>query len=123
MLVAVTGASGFIGGHVARRLVADGHRVIGYGRRPDPGLGFEYARWDITGEPAQDLPRVDAVVHCAGSVTEWGSDKEFDAANVAGTRHVLDGFTTARSFVHMSSASVYDLASPKRDVTEDAPLA
>jgi nucleoside-diphosphate-sugar epimerase len=127
MAVAVTGASGFIGGQVARRLLVGGHRVVAYGRRPDPGLpdhpDLEYRRWDITRPLSGDQPDVDAVVHCAGSVTEWGSDDEFDAANMTGTHNVLEAFADARSFVHMSSASVYDLEATKRDISEDAPLA
>ena len=125
MLIAVTGASGFVGGHVVARLLESGHSVIGYGRRSDPALAlhprFDYRRWDITSGPIQ--AEADAVVHCAGSVTEWGSDAEFDAANVTGTQNVLDSFRGAGVFVHVSTASVYDLPAKKLGITEEAPLA
>jgi len=52
-----------------------------------------------------------------------GPGRTFDAANVTGTHNVLEAFADARSFVHMSSASVYDLEATKRDISEDAPLA
>jgi nucleoside-diphosphate-sugar epimerase len=111
---------------VVRRLLDSGHRVIGYGRRRESGLPdhprFEYRRWDIAEGRAQGAP-VDGAVHCAGSVTEWGSDAEFEAANVTGTRNVLATFDEAKSFVHMSTGSVYDLRAAKRDIGEDAPLA
>jgi 2-alkyl-3-oxoalkanoate reductase len=125
MLIAVTGASGFVGGHVVEGFLQHGHSVIGYGRRANPMLPehprFDYRRWDITsGSIRADA---DAVVHCAGSVTEWGSDADFQAANVTGTRNVLDTFRGTGVFVHMSTASVYDLTAQKLGVTEDTPLA
>jgi nucleoside-diphosphate-sugar epimerase len=125
MLIAVTGASGFVGGHVVEGLLNHGHSVIGYGRRTNPTLPqhprLDYRRWDITAGPIR--ADADAVVHCAGSVTEWGSDADFQAANVTGTRNVLDTFRGAGVFVHISTASVYDLTTQKLGVTEDAPLA
>jgi nucleoside-diphosphate-sugar epimerase len=125
MLIAVTGASGFVGGHVVARLLENGHRVIGYGRRSDPALPvhprFDYRPWDITSGPIR--AEADAVVHCAGSVMEWGNDAEFDAANVTGTQNVLDSFRGAGVFVHVSTASVYDLTANKLGITEEAPLA
>ena len=121
MLIAVTGATGFVGGHAARRLLRDGHRVIAFGRRPACDVkGADYRRWDITHGPI-DVGRVDAVVHCAGSVAEWGRAQEFEAANVIGTRNVLRSFRDAAVFVHLSSASVYDLTSPKVEIAEDVP--
>ncbi|MCI4084451.1 NAD-dependent epimerase/dehydratase family protein [Streptomyces sp. MMS21 TC-5] len=64
-MIAVTGASGFCGGHVARAAVAAGARVVGLGRRPGP-VG-EHRFWDATaGDP--DLTGVELVVHCAAAV-------------------------------------------------------
>jgi nucleoside-diphosphate-sugar epimerase len=124
-LIAVTGASGFVGGHVVDCLVQNGHSVIGYGRRARPALPehprFDYRRWDITSGPLR--AEADAVVHCAGTVTEWGSDADFDAGNVTGTQNVLDTFRGAEVFVHISTASVYDLTAQKLGVTEKTPLA
>jgi nucleoside-diphosphate-sugar epimerase len=114
-----------VGSHVVARLLQHGHSVTGYGRRTDPTLPqhprFDYRRWDITSGPIR--AEADAVVHCAGSVTEWGSDADFEAANVTGTRNVLDTFRGAAVFVHISTASVYDLTAQKLGVTEDTPFA
>ena len=109
--IAVTGASGFFGGRVMRHLQSLGHTVYGFGGRPrdriDADLQLAYASWDITVGPLADAPEVDAVVHCAAKVIDWGPRDEFISANVVGTRNVLATWPDAR-FVHISTASVYD---------------
>lgn len=109
--VAVTGASGFVGGRAADHLESRGYEVHRFGRRAAEGLP-EHAReryrsWDIESGPLADPPEVDAVVHCAGAVDDWGTYEPFRRANVDGTRHVLATWPNAR-IVHVSSASVYD---------------
>jgi nucleoside-diphosphate-sugar epimerase len=125
VLIAVTGATGFVGGHVVRTLLENGHEIVAYGRRPDspwqPRPGLEYQPWDITSGPIDGA--ADGVVHCAGSVTEWGSDEQFNATNVIGTHNVLDSFRHTRVFVHISTASVYNLSTRKHSLTEESPLA
>ena len=119
--IAVTGATGFVGGHLVRHLVSRGDRVIAFGRRDaifaEP---VTYRRWTLPNELAHP-PVVDAVVHCAGSVSDWGPDATFQLVNVEGTRRVLATFAQAR-FVHLSTASVYDPWHPKDHVAEDAPF-
>jgi nucleoside-diphosphate-sugar epimerase len=109
--VAVTGASGFVGSKAADWLEARGYEVLRFGRRaaeriPEPARAT-YRSWDIEQGPLDDAPAVDAVVHCAGAVDDWGTFEPFRRANVDGTRTVLATFPEAR-FVHVSSASVYD---------------
>lgn len=118
MRVAVTGASGFVGGAVCRAAAARGWEVLAYGRRPHADLGvLPYTSWDLVhGEPPAE--RVDAVIHCAGSVTDWGPPREIWQANVTGTRNAMAAFPGAR-FVHVSTASVYDPFRPTVMATED----
>lgn len=127
MRIAVTGASGFVGGTVCRALTQNGHTVLAYGRRRSVArehiAGADYHSWDLAHGPLPDAPDVDAVIHCAGSVTDWGPVADLFAANLTGTRTALATFPGAR-FVHVSTASVYDPFRPSVMATEEqAPVA
>lgn len=121
--IAVTGASGFCGGHVARAAAAGGAEVVCPGRRPGP-VG-EHRFWDAAhGDP--DLSGVDVVVHCAAAVGDPapGSRAEalMRAVNVDGTQRLLRA-AGGRPVVWVSSASVYDPRLDRGLVTEDHPRA
>jgi nucleoside-diphosphate-sugar epimerase len=120
--IAVTGASGFVGGAVSRALAAEGATVFAFGRRPAVASGHvggaAYRSWDLTRGPLPDAPAVDAVVHCAGSVTDWGPAAALFAANLTGTRNASASFPGTR-FVHVSTASVYDPFRPSIMARED----
>jgi nucleoside-diphosphate-sugar epimerase len=120
--VAVTGASGFVGGCVARFLAQRGHDVVALGRRPATQLRSSFAtyvQWDVRRGPIA-LPDIDGVVHCAAQVGQWGPEREYRAVNVDGMRAVLETFGHAARFVHISTASVYATDQPKERVSEDA---
>ncbi|MRG60839.1 NAD-dependent epimerase/dehydratase family protein [Agromyces sp. CFH 90414] len=121
MRIAVTGASGFIGGAIATALADDGHRVVGYGRRP---VGWShpsgtYRVWDLARGPLREPDRVDAVVHCAGLSDPWAGFERALLANRGGTRSVVRTFP-GRRIVHVSTSAVYDAASASVQVAEDA---
>jgi nucleoside-diphosphate-sugar epimerase len=124
MRVAVTGATGFIGGAIARGLADDGHQVVALGRRTDASLpaGLGYRRWDLAESPPGDLPEVDAVVHAAAEVADWGTWDRFQAVTVEGTRRLLERYPEARLIV-VGSASVYDPFRPHLGAREgEAPV-
>ena len=122
MRVAVTGASGFVGGAVAVALAKKGHEVFAFGRRPaheTPQALPNYAQWDIE-MPLERTPDVDALVHCAARVGDWGRDFDYQRTNVGGTQQVLDVFKGVGRIIHISSASVYSRHQDGRHLSETA---
>jgi nucleoside-diphosphate-sugar epimerase len=104
----VTGASGFLGGHVVRDLQAHGYTVTAAGRRAaalPEGATFV---GDLDDLGRFDLP-VDVVVHCAALSSPWGRWSEFEHANVTGTARAFEYARRvgARRFVHVSSPGIY----------------
>jgi nucleoside-diphosphate-sugar epimerase len=92
--VALTGATGFLGRHLAARLRARGLAVRALVRRDDPGLeatGVELVRGDLANEAALEalVDGVGTVVHAAGLVRARRS-AEFEAANVRGTARLAE---------------------------------
>ena len=124
MRIAVTGASGFVGGAVASALAEAGHEVVGFGRTPG---GWQhpkgrYCVWDIAVGPLQVDTGCEAVVHSAALADDWVPLAEALRVNRDGTRNVVASFPGAR-FIHVSTSSVYDAFTPHRQVTESEPPA
>ncbi len=93
MRYALTGATGFVGGHLLRRLRAAGHEVVAVVRNPQADLDAELVTGDVTSRssllPAFD--RVDGVFHVAGwyKLGDRHPGQGW-AVNVQGTRNVMD---------------------------------
>ncbi len=112
----VTGATGFIGGHLAQRLVQEGHQVRCLVRASSDTslldkLDVEIAVGDLTN--AASLSRVaegcSSVFHCGALVSDWATVKEIARINVAGTRNLLEASVDAsvQRFIHFSTTDVY----------------
>lgn len=93
--VAITGASGFVGGHTARAFVAHGDDVVLVARHPDlaadpPGERATWVSADINDEMAMTRAFVgcDSVIHCAGINLERGS-QTYSKVHVRGTQAVV----------------------------------
>ena len=123
----VTGANGFVGSFVARRLREAGLRVRALVRRPEAdaevrALGAEPVRGDVT-DPEAVLEAVSGthvVVHCAATGTT--DLAEAGRINVIGTEVLLEAAKAVgcERFVHLSSLAVYDLVG-REAVDEDTP--
>lgn len=112
----LTGASGFIGGHLARRLRQEGYLVRCLVRESSntaqlEQLDVQLAVGDLT--KAHSLaPAVRGcqyVLHCGALVSDWAGIEEISRVNVSGTRSLLEAAVGAsvRRFVHLSSTDVY----------------
>lgn len=88
MRVAITGGTGFIGGHLATRLSSEGHEVVRIGRR-STGEEVIKASLDDVNQLATAFTGCQAVAHCAGINREV--DREtFERVHVDGTRNVVE---------------------------------
>jgi nucleoside-diphosphate-sugar epimerase len=127
----VTGGSGFIGGALVRRLLAEGWGVRALARSDASAEKVRAAG----AEPVRgDLDDVDAMragaegcslaFHAAATLGQWGRPEDFERGNVVGTRNALDACRAAgvERFVHVGTEAALMDGQPLVDVNEDAPL-
>jgi nucleoside-diphosphate-sugar epimerase len=132
MRALVTGANGFLGAWLVRRLRAEGHSVralVRPGSEPGPlaGLDVELARGDVT--DAAGLPEAvrdrDVIFHLAG-IRRAPRREDFFRVNAEGTRLLLEACAAhapglARFVLCGSLASVGPSAVPRREEEPFAP--
>ena len=107
MILALTGATGFVGGHVVRRAIEAGHQVRALARRPQPprdGVTWIAGALDDAAALAALVDGADAVIHIAGVVN--APDRAgFIAGNITGTQAIVAATAPGTRFVHVSSLS------------------
>jgi nucleoside-diphosphate-sugar epimerase len=126
--VLVTGATGFLGGQMARRLAEQGANVRALARKIERAgyikdtPGIEIVLGDVTEPRTLEAAATgcDLVLHVAALIQGGWSDQ--DRVNVQGTRHVMQAAAQAGAsrVVYISSVAVYGYRYP-HDVTEDHP--
>jgi nucleoside-diphosphate-sugar epimerase len=90
----VTGGGGFLGGAIVRKLVERGDSVRSLARGDYPelrALGVETIRGDLADfdTTKMAIKGCDVVFHVAAKAGIWGPRREFERANVDGTRNVV----------------------------------
>lgn len=105
MRVLVTGASGYVGREVCRRLEADGRDVVRFSRSGGADISDP-------GSVRAAAEGVDAIVHLVAILD--GSDAQFESVNVQGPRNVVAAATASgvRRIVHMSALGVTEAHAP-----------
>jgi NADH dehydrogenase len=122
--ILVTGANGFVGGHLVPALLGAGHRVIAVVRSDRAGetvlsrlptndrARVELRRGDVTRPAAlpQAVKGVDAVVHLAAIPRDYSRGAELRLVNMEGTRAIVAamGQTGVRRLIHMGAMGVAD---------------
>lgn len=129
----VTGATGFLGSHVARVLAGQGAELRLLVRPTSnlknlTGLNAETATGDLR-DPAsleKAMSGCDTVFHVAADYRLWVRDpQEMYRSNVEGTRAILEGArrTGVRRVVYTSSVATMGFTSNGRPADEDSPVA
>jgi len=105
--LAITGATGFVGGHLLDAALAAGHQVAALTRRPQAQRdGVTWIEGALDDRPSLDrlVADADAVIHVAG-VINAPDQAGFEAGNIIGTGAILAAAEKAGTprFVHVSS--------------------
>ncbi|WP_432831020.1 NAD-dependent epimerase/dehydratase family protein [Dactylosporangium sp. CA-092794] len=135
--VLVTGAAGFVAGHLAARFAGAGHEPVLADLvppRPQPGMpdlsGYRFVALDVTDREAVAAAlaelRPDGVAHAAGIVGPAASREDPGrtvAVNVIGTQHVLDAArATGARVTLLSTATIYGNDPSLRPLRETDPV-
>src|SRR5881409_357256 len=129
MLWSISGGAGFLGLHLSRRLLADGHdvRTLDVVSLDDAELerSVDERRGDIRDRESvrKLVDGADVVVHAAAALPIQASRESIRSVNVAGTENVLRAADDAgvRRVVFISSTAVYGVPE-KHPIEEDDPL-
>ena len=128
MKVLVTGATGFIGGNLARELWGRGHDVRAL-VRPDSNIltiedtGIERVSGDILDRASVDraVAGCEAVFHCAAAYTFWSEDPQMvQRTNVDGTVNVIDSAVAGGVSRVVYTSTVSTIGLPKHGLGDEA---
>jgi nucleoside-diphosphate-sugar epimerase len=127
----VTGASGFIGGALTKRLIAEGWTVNALARSEKSAkvvreLGATAVKGDLddVGAMTEGAKGADVAFHCAAHLGEWGNASDFERVNVTGTANAVQAAREAGvpRFVHVGTEAALMHGQPLVNVDETAPL-
>jgi nucleoside-diphosphate-sugar epimerase len=139
MKIAITGATGFIGHYLVRRLVKSGHQLKLWHRtgsdrsalsEADPGIEWIEGELGISQDAQQLIHGCDAVIHAGlwrpgeGFRGSEGDVVEFARVNLLGTLQLIEAARTANveRFIFVSTCAVHEVILEDRPLDEAHPL-
>ena len=134
MKIFITGATGFIGSHLAERLSRTEHKMCCLVRDPSRAkrlteLGAKLVQGDVTDKTSvmNGMKGCDWVFNLANIYTMWMPDKRtYHEINVDGTRNVMDCALELRAskVIHVSTVAIWakSSASPFNEETPISPV-
>lgn len=131
--VLVTGASGMVGFHTVKHLLAQGYETTALIRESSKDGALKslagplsILRLSLDNEPGllAALQGVDVLVHAAGLVDPHATKEEIYGVNVESCNHLLQAASQAnlKHFIHISSLSVITGKNDLHGATEDSPI-
>jgi nucleoside-diphosphate-sugar epimerase len=121
----LTGASGHVGGAIARRLFAQGFEVVGASRSMNAALPIETVQVDLIDTDAvkrleEYISPCDAIVHAAASLARGLFDASISLTNCLGTQRILELGERwgVKNVIYISSVPVIGIP-PAEPITED----
>jgi nucleoside-diphosphate-sugar epimerase len=95
MRILVTGATGFLGGHILKQLLKTSHIPVGLARNENPELKklqIEQRLVDIQNKNKlrAALKDIDGIIHTAAIAGVWGDPNQFYQINFIGTKNLVD---------------------------------
>ena len=128
--VFVTGAGGFLGLAICKRLIAAGIEVVGFARGHYPqvsALGVTMVQGDISDYPALQKAMVgcDTVFHVASKAGVWGSKASYFAPNLDGAANIIKACQALAipRIIYTSTPSVTFAGVDENGIDESAPYA
>lgn len=128
--ILVTGANGFIGSNLVKRLLTDGNEVRSLVRETSDlkfldGVNTKIFYGDIGNLSSIEkaLDGVSKVYHVAGLAADWGSYDLFERVNFYGTQNVAQAACRAgvEKFIYISTVAFHGFG--KTNMTEESPVA
>ncbi len=130
MNILVTGANGFIGSNLVKRLVSEGHTVKSLVRKTSDlsylkGVSTEIVYGDIVNTDSLNaaLQDVEQVFHVAGLAADWGPYELFYHINFVGTKNVAEAAANCgvSKMIYISTVAFHGFG--KTNMTETSPIA
>lgn len=127
MKIFITGASGFVGGHIVKRL-KDQYQFYAMARSATSAskveeYGATAVQCELGNVKKEHLQHCDLIIHAAAFTKEWGPREEFFKTTVEGTRQLLQVAKEAgvKRFIQISTEAVLFTGQDLNNIDESYP--